>query len=55
MGKGYGLKEIPEDLRIFIIKEQNKMKEATGNNRYPFEMAVYTLLRELKEIKEGGK
>lgn len=55
MGKGYALKEIPEDLRWFIIDEQNKIKKQTGNNRYPLELVVYKLLQELKDIREGKK
>lgn len=55
MGKGFALQNIPDDLRKWIILEQNKIKLETDNNRYPLEKVVYRLLQELKDIREGGK
>lgn len=55
MGKGHGLREIPEDIYRFILQEQNKVKNEKGVSRWPFAEVIYDLLRELKDIREGKK
>lgn len=55
MGTGYALKEIPEEVYKFVLKEQNKIKNELGKTRYSFDLVVYKLLLELKEIREGKK
>lgn len=55
MGTGYGLKEIPEDVYKFVLKEQNKLKNERGVSRLPFADVIYDLLRELQKIRESKK
>lgn len=55
MGKGHGLREIPEDVYKFILQEQNKVKNEKGVSRWPFAEVIYDLLRELQKIRGGKK
>lgn len=52
---GYGLKNIPPDIFKFILQEQSLIKQKKGTNKYSFECAVYSLLREHPRYLEFKK
>ncbi len=56
--KTYLLRNIPQDIFKFILKEQNRIKEHKGVSQYSLEQTVYGLLRESDKYKkfiENGK
>lgn len=45
--KGYTLRGMPEDIRLFLIKEQAKHRVSNGLGQFSIEQTIYKLLREL--------
>lgn len=50
--KKYLLRNIPEDIFKFILREQNKIKEHKGISQYSLEQTVYGILRESEKYKK---
>lgn len=47
------LKNVPDDIRKFIVREQAKEKENRGTQQYSLSMTIVKLIRELKECKKS--
>jgi len=51
--KSIFLKNIPEDIYLFLLKEQNRHKEQKQTNQYSMERTIYGFIRESKQFKES--
>jgi hypothetical protein len=51
----YTLKQMPDDVRKFILSEQKKIKAKKGVRIYGIDLTVYHLLKELMACRAGEK
>lgn len=49
------LKNLPEDIRRLILKQQAKEKASRGTNQFSMELTIYKIIREWDRCKEGEK
>jgi len=46
------LKEVPEDVFLFLLKEQNKIKEQKRVSQFSLERTLYTVIRSTDDFKK---
>jgi hypothetical protein len=51
----YTLKQVPDDVLKFILKEQKILKDKKGVRVYGIDLTIYHLLRELRNCRAGEK
>lgn len=51
----YTLRDIPDEVRDFILSEQKKIKKKKGVRVYGVDLTIYHLLKELIACRKGEK